>query len=333
MANYGLQFVSASSQHVDVPNVTTVSTDNNWVCEFEYIGTQNSKAPIFGTDASNHISVWNDNARIVLLTGGLATSLYFDSTIDQTQTNKIKITSDGATLTLYLNDVAQVGTVSANRRFTSFSYLARSDVYLNGQLNFATVTINSDTSKSRSYLLDEGSGTVTADTSGNGQDGTLVNSPTWILVDAGGGTPIDVYPLQVTGTDSVISGITLTKDLSIGSTVSSTDSVIGSLVGGGSVNLSQASDSSNTISPIALTKDLSIGSFVTNTENVNPIKLTRDVILTTVEETDSIISALTLTKDITLGSPYEINQTFGFGVSNSTAGIKMNIGILTGIYL
>ena len=36
------------------------------------------------------------------------------------------------------------------------------------------------------WLLDEGSGNITADASGNGNDGTLMGSPNWVAGQSGG---------------------------------------------------------------------------------------------------------------------------------------------------
>ncbi len=40
------------------------------------------------------------------------------------------------------------------------------------------------------WTLDDGSGTTVADISGNGNDGTIVNNPTWIAGVSGGGSGV-----------------------------------------------------------------------------------------------------------------------------------------------
>jgi len=47
------------------------------------------------------------------------------------------------------------------------------------------------------WKLDDGSGTVAADSSGNGNDGTIVNNPTWISGVAG--AALEFHGLGVSG--------------------------------------------------------------------------------------------------------------------------------------
>lgn len=286
--NNALNFVKANSQYVTVPhsaslNFTTTFTMEAWV---NYSGINCTIL-----DKGNYDYLWEINANgnanklgfYVLNTG---TWVYSTGSIPENTWTHVAITFSAGTLTFYIDGVASGSAAVTISQDNQPLNIGRQQPtfcacnHFNGKMDelrlwnvlrtpteilanmLSSVPTNS-TGLVAYYKFDEGNGTTTADASGNGNNGTLVNSPTWqtpstsplnevLWMPGGALTPTMVATAAGTYTLTVANGfgctnsssITLsagsnatfvnltspTDDYSIGNTVKTASSVNGKIV-------------------------------------------------------------------------------------------------------
>jgi hypothetical protein len=203
--NNALNFVKASSQYVTVPhssslNLSTAFTMEAWV---NYSGINSTIV-----DKGNYDFLWQLGANgranklgfYVLSTG---TWIYSVGNVPENTWTHVAVTLNAGTLTFYINGVAS-GTapgittsqdnqpLNIGRQQPTFCACN----HFNGSMdelrlwNVARTQAEIQASKDNSilpnsaglvayYKFDEGTGSTTADASGNGNNGTFVNNPTW----------------------------------------------------------------------------------------------------------------------------------------------------------
>lgn len=145
-------------------------------------------------------------------------------TITDTDWHHVAVTYDGSTVEFYI-DGASAGSASYNVTFDNggagYSLGARdADEFLMGSLadvrvydtalsagDIAAIAAGNEvgTSPVAHWRLDEGAGTVVSDSSGNGNDGTIVNNGTWIttgpdaLAEVSDGSVESIFSLSTRG--------------------------------------------------------------------------------------------------------------------------------------
>jgi hypothetical protein len=199
-----LTFTKTSSRYVSVPHSASLNlsdfTMEAWV---NYSGEN-----ITIIDKGNYNFLWSLNAngngnKMGFYSNSNSTWNYSSAAVAQNTWTHVAITLSGGTLTFYINGVAS-GTASVGSATTDNIEMnigrqqpsscrcnhfngtmdelriwnvarSQSDILINYE---STVPTNSSNLVAY-YKFDESTGTTTADASGNGNNGTLVNGPTW----------------------------------------------------------------------------------------------------------------------------------------------------------
>lgn len=213
-SKYSLSFSAASSEKVTVSASTSYGASASgctvaaWVKLGTLTGTFEIVLEELSTD-NGHTNkgirfAGNSTAPTVLFgSGGSEHSVTAAASIGTGTWAHVAGTFDGSTITCYVNGVASgtplsvSGTQEASTSAVGIAYrVSSNNLFLNGQLDdvgiwltaltptqiagLAAGTTNpANLSPAALWRFEEGSGTSTADSSGNGNTGTLVNSPTW----------------------------------------------------------------------------------------------------------------------------------------------------------
>jgi hypothetical protein len=207
--NNALNFVKTSSQYVSVPHSASINLGATFTMEawVKYSG-QN----VTIVDKGDYDFLWMLNPdplssglntlKMGFYTKNTGVWSYSTGTVSENTWTHVAITLDAGILTFYVNGVA-AGTASVTfsqdalemnigRQQPTYCIcnhfngsmdelrlwnIVRTPAQMLTNMN-STIPTNS-TGLVAYYKFDEGSGTTTADATGNGNNGTLVNSPTW----------------------------------------------------------------------------------------------------------------------------------------------------------
>jgi Concanavalin A-like lectin/glucanases superfamily len=206
--NNALNFVKTSSQYVSVPHSASINLGATFTMEawVRYSGVN-----VTILDKGDYDFLWQLNTDPLLNTNSLRMGFYTKNTgawsystgiVPQNTWTHVAITLNAGTLTFYINGVAS-GTASVTfsqdnqpmnigRQQPTFCAcnhfngtmdelrlwnVVRTPAQMLTNMN-STIPTNS-AGLVAYYKFDEGTGSTTADATGNGNNGTLVNSPTW----------------------------------------------------------------------------------------------------------------------------------------------------------
>jgi predicted outer membrane repeat protein len=204
-AQYALQFEKASSQYVTVPHSASLNLTTSFTME-ALVNYSGSNSTI--VDKGNYDYLWQLNAngngdKMGFYMFSSNTWVYSTAAVPQNTLTHVAITLSSGTLTFYINGV-EAGTASA---FTSqdnqplnigrqqptscqcnqFNGIMDELRIWNVVRTEAEIQANKDGTINAGsaglvayYKFNEGSGTTTADATSNGNNGTLVNEPTFV---------------------------------------------------------------------------------------------------------------------------------------------------------
>jgi hypothetical protein len=202
--NNALNFVRTSSQYVSVPHSASINLGATFTME-AWVKYSGANSTII--DKGNYNFLWSLNAnsngnKMGFYTGNTGAWVYSTGIVPENTWTHVAITLSAGTLTFYINGVAS-GTASVtfsqdvmemnigrqqptacvcNHFNGSMDELrlwnvVRTQAQIQGNSN-STIPTNS-AGLVAYYKFDEGTGTSTADATGNGNNGTFVNNPTW----------------------------------------------------------------------------------------------------------------------------------------------------------
>jgi hypothetical protein len=202
--NNALNFVRTSSQYVSVPHSTSINLGATFTME-AWVRYSGANSTII--DKGNYNFLWSLNAnsngnKMGFYTRNTGAWVYSTGIVPENTWTHMAITLSAGTLTFYINGVAS-GTASVTfsqdaqpmnigRQQPTFCAcnhfngtmdelrlwnVVRTPAQIQGNSN-NTIPTNS-AGLVAYYKFDEGTGTTTADATGNGNNGTLVNAPTW----------------------------------------------------------------------------------------------------------------------------------------------------------
>lgn len=183
---YALRFdgVNDHTSYSDSPQVSSFSYE--FKCS---VASSYGRPCGYGTGSDGHrMIIWQDGNSISFR-GSPIVSLSMTG-IDITLSNKYKITGDGTNLRLYVNDVLKDTKAYTGQSLSCNAIGVNANAYHNGDFEYFKYQDLATPANDYTFLLDDGTGSTATDSSGNGNDATLVNFPTddsqWI--DLGGGT-------------------------------------------------------------------------------------------------------------------------------------------------
>lgn len=206
--NNALNFVQANSQYITVPHSASINLTSSFTME-AWVNYSGKNATI--VDKGNYDFLWQLNAnadingntnQMGFFSLSTGTWSYSSGAVPQNTWTHVAITLNAGTLTFYTNGVAS-GTASVTigqdnqpmnigRQQPTYCVcnhfngtmdelrmwnIVRTPAEILTNMN-ATVPTNS-VGLVAYYKFDEGTGTTTADASGNGNNGTFINNPTW----------------------------------------------------------------------------------------------------------------------------------------------------------
>ncbi len=202
--NSALNFVKTSSQYVSVPHSASINLGATFTME-AWVKYSGSNVTIL--DKGDYDFLWSLNPNINSNQMGFYTKntgvwSYSTGIVPQNTWTHVAITLNAGTLTFYINGVAS-GTAAVTfsqdnqpmnigRQQPTFCVcnhfngsmdelrlwnIVRTPAQMLTNMN-NTIPTNS-AGLAAYYKFDEGTGTTTADATGNGNNGTLINSPTW----------------------------------------------------------------------------------------------------------------------------------------------------------
>lgn len=206
--NNALNFVQANSQYITVPHSASINLTSSFTMEV-WVNYSGKNATI--VDKGNYDFLWQLNAnadingntnQMGFFSLSTGTWSYSSGAVPQNTWTHVAITLNAGTLTFYTNGVAS-GTASVTigqdnqpmnigRQQPTYCVcnhfngtmdelrmwnIVRTPAEILTNMN-ATVPTNS-VGLVAYYKFDEGTGTTTADASGNGNNGTFINNPTW----------------------------------------------------------------------------------------------------------------------------------------------------------
>jgi hypothetical protein len=225
-AQYALQFTKSSSQYVAVPHSASLNLTTSFTME-AFVNYSGQNVTI--VDKGNYDYLWSLNAnnngnKMGFYMFSTNTWVYSNGAVPQNTLTHVAITLSSGTITFYINGVAS-GTASAftaqdnqplnigRQQPTSCQCnhfngtmdelriwnIARTQAEI--QANMSSSISNSSSGLVAYYKFNEGSGTTTADATANGNNGTLVNGPTFVANSTSGcdGT---VANISATGQDA-----------------------------------------------------------------------------------------------------------------------------------
>ena len=203
--NYALQF-DGSTQYITIPNnsaffpssltaeawIKTTATSGAGDIVGSYAGGNGWFLLLDANDSLLLFDVWVGNSQIFRV----STS---SSAINDGAWHQVAATYDGSTAHLWVDGVS-VDTASASATITSsgnpiiiganydlasYVNMTVDEVRISNNIRYTSAYtpahyFGSDANTVALYHFDEGTGVTTADASGNGNTGTLVNSPTWV---------------------------------------------------------------------------------------------------------------------------------------------------------
>jgi len=214
VANYAASFGKNSSQYASFPIIVADNpggTNVSWSLETRQKGLPGEDLYLATNDADYWILrsygdvVYNRSSLASTWGGAVATP-------DDWNTLRLELTWTGGTkqAELFVNGISkgfQTLGAASPIQFTRIAKLGTS--YHNQDVDYFTYIDHNNAANNRSYLFDDGAGTVATDSSGNAQNGTLVNGPTWVLLSGGGSTV--TLTLNDVATDSAIDPLTVAK--------------------------------------------------------------------------------------------------------------------------
>jgi Concanavalin A-like lectin/glucanases superfamily/Ig-like domain CHU_C associated len=203
VGNNALNFVKTSSQYVNVPHSASINLGATFTME-AWVRYSGASSTII--DKGNYNFLWSLNAnnngnKMGFYTRNTAAWVYSTGTVPENTWTHVAITLNAGTLTFYINGVASGTATVAFSQDTEPMNIGRQQPtacvcnHFNGsmdelrlwnvvrtpsqiQTNMSKSVPNNNAGLVAYYKFDEGTGTTTADASGNGNNGTLVNSPT-----------------------------------------------------------------------------------------------------------------------------------------------------------
>jgi hypothetical protein len=204
VGNNALNFVKTSSQYVTVPHSASINLGATFTME-AWVNYSGMNSTI--VDKGNYNFLWSLNANgnankmgyYVLNTG---TWVYSTAAVPENTWTHVAISLNAGTLTFYINGVASGTAAATASQDNQPMNIGRQQPtacvcnHFNGSMdelrlwNVVRTQSQIQTNMSKSvptnnaglvayYKFDEGTGSTTADATGNGNNGTLVNSPTW----------------------------------------------------------------------------------------------------------------------------------------------------------
>ncbi|MES2774435.1 MAG: LamG domain-containing protein [Bacteroidota bacterium] len=208
---YALTFTQASSQYVTVPHSSSINLGATFTLEaiVNYTGINSTIV-----DKGDYDFLWELNAnangsKLGFYNGATATWVYSTAPVPQGVTTHVAVVGSGGTVTFYINGVASGGGTATARQDNQPMNIGRQQPtscqcnHFNGTMDelriwnvartqaqivaniTSSVPVNS-AGLVAYYKFDEGGGTTTTDASGNANNGTLVNGPTWANTVSGG---------------------------------------------------------------------------------------------------------------------------------------------------
>ncbi len=208
---YALNFNRASSQYITVPHSSSINLGATFTMEaiVNYTGSNSTIV-----DKGDYDFLWQLNAnsngnKMGFYYAPTATWIYSTGSVPQGVAAHVAIVGGGGTITFYINGVASGGGTAVARQDNQPMTIGRQQPascqcnHFNGTMDElriwnvvrSPVQIQTGTNSSvpanstglvAYYKFDEGGGATTADASGNGNNGTLVNGPAWANSVSGG---------------------------------------------------------------------------------------------------------------------------------------------------
>ncbi len=202
-----LSFVNTSNQYVSVPHSSSINLGANFTMEAIVNYTGNNSTIV---DKGNYDFLWQLNAnsnnnRMGFFIANTNTWVYSVGSVPQGVSTHVAIVCNGGSITFYINGSAAGNGSGSARQDNQAMTIGRQQPSSGGcQCNHMNGTIedlriwnvarsqtqitdginlgvpNNSTGLVANYKFDEGSGNTTADASGNGNNGTLVNGPSWV---------------------------------------------------------------------------------------------------------------------------------------------------------
>lgn len=219
-----LNFVKANNQYVTVPHNSSINLGANFTME-AIVNYTGSNSTII--DKGNYDFLWQLNAnsnnnRMGFFIANTNTWVYSTGSVPQGVSTHVAIVGSGGSITFYINGGAAGGGSGAPRQDNLAMNIGRQQPSPGGcQCNHMNGTIDElriwNVARSQSqistginlgvpsnsaglvalYNFDEGSGSTTTDASGNGNNGTLVNGPSWVASYARPGSYTYTVPAGV----------------------------------------------------------------------------------------------------------------------------------------
>ena len=204
VGNNALNFVKTNSQYVNVPHSASINLGATFTMEawVKYSGVNSTIV-----DKGNYDFLWqlsaNGNAnKMGFYTRNTAAWVYSTGSVPENTWTHVAITLNAGTLTFYINGVASGTAAVTFSQDAQPMNIGRQQPtacvcnHFNGsmdelrlwnvvrtpsqiQTNMSKSVSNNNAGLVAYYKFDEGTGSTTADATGNGNNGTLVNSPTW----------------------------------------------------------------------------------------------------------------------------------------------------------
>lgn len=202
--NNALNFVKTSSQYVTVPHSASINLGATFTME-AWVNYSGVNSTIL--DKGNYSHLWSLNAngnanKMGFYSLNTGTWIYSTNSIPENTWTHVAITLSAGTLTFYIDGVASGSAAVTFSQDNQPMNIGRQQPtfcacnHFNGKMDelrlwniartpteilanmLSTMPTNS-TGLVAYYKFDEGTGTTTADASGNGNNGTLINNPTW----------------------------------------------------------------------------------------------------------------------------------------------------------
>ena len=264
--NNALSFVKTNSQYVSVPHSASINLGATFTMEawVKYSGVN-----VTIVDKGDYDFLWQLNTDPLLNTNSLRMGFYTKNTgawsystgiVPQNTWTHVAITLNASTLTFYINGVASGTAVVTFSQDNQPMNIGRQQPtacvcnHFNGSMDElrlwnvvrtqAQIQGNSNNTIPTNsaglvvyYKFDEGTGTTTADATGNGNNGTLVNNPTWqvpatspvnavVWSPGGATTPSIVVNTAGTYTATVTNGYGCTNSASVPVTINSNAALV-----------------------------------------------------------------------------------------------------------
>jgi len=233
MANYAVSFASASSQYASFAALASANpggSNISWSLEIKCKGA--SSEDLYLLSDNTEYLILRSSGDVTYNRGGIVTTwVGAVTTPSDYNTIRIEVTWTGGTkqAELFVNTVSKGFKTVGSASVGAFTQIAKHSAnYHNQEIDYFAYTDNNSAANNRNYLFDDGSGSTVTDSSGNGNNATLVNSPTWVLLSGGATYTLTPETGSLTLTGGAI-GLLFDRVLSVGA---------GSLAAsGGSINL------------------------------------------------------------------------------------------------